>query len=84
MEGLRRILTLRNASRHVPEAGAVCGSSARTDLCGGWQVTAIPTATEQDKGAATSRAGAANVPGEPVPYWYTPYSSRVRKAASCS
>lgn len=35
----------RNASRHVPEAGAVCGSSARTDLCGGWQVTAIPTAT---------------------------------------
>ncbi|RYZ37332.1 MAG: hypothetical protein EOP49_31800 [Sphingobacteriales bacterium] len=37
--------TLRIASRHVPEAGAVCGSSARTDLCGGWQVTAIPTAT---------------------------------------
>ncbi|TGB16643.1 hypothetical protein E5D53_31275 [Pseudomonas aeruginosa] len=35
----------RNASRHEPEAGAVCGSSARTDLCGGWQVTAIPTAT---------------------------------------
>ena len=39
------ILTLRNALRHVPEAGAVCGSSARTDLCGGWQETAIPTAT---------------------------------------
>jgi len=39
------ILTLRIASRHTPEAGAVCGSSARTDLCGGWQVTAIPTAT---------------------------------------
>ncbi|NVL61131.1 hypothetical protein E0I00_19460 [Pseudomonas syringae pv. actinidiae] len=37
--------TLRTASRHIPEAGAVCGSSARTDLCGGWQVTAIPTAT---------------------------------------
>src|SRR5690606_4613589 len=29
------ILTLRIASRHIPEAGAVCGSSARTDLCGG-------------------------------------------------
>ena len=38
----------RNASRHVPEAGAVCGSSARTDLCGGWQATAIPTATDLD------------------------------------
>jgi hypothetical protein len=40
------ILTLRIASRHVLKAGAVCGSSARRDLCGGWQVTAIPTATE--------------------------------------
>ncbi|MQQ34691.1 hypothetical protein GE543_10135 [Pseudomonas sp. SZ57] len=40
------IRTLRIASRHLPEAGAVCGSSARTDLCGGWQVTAIPTATQ--------------------------------------
>jgi len=39
------ILILRIASRHVPEAGAVCGSSARTDLCGKWQVTAFPTAT---------------------------------------
>ena len=41
------ILTLRIASRHTPEAeaGAVCGSSARTDLCGGRQVTAVPTAT---------------------------------------
>lgn len=29
------ILTLRIVSRHPPEAGAVCGSSARTDLCGG-------------------------------------------------
>ena len=39
------ILTLRIASRYIPEAGAVCGSSARTDLCGGRQVTAVPTAT---------------------------------------
>ena len=38
------ILTLMITSRHIPEAGVVCGSSARTDLCGGWQVTAIPTA----------------------------------------
>jgi hypothetical protein len=28
--------TLRNASmRHIPEAGAVCGNSAHTDLCWG-------------------------------------------------
>ena len=38
------ILTLRIASRHIPEAGAVCGSSARTDLCGGPPETAVPTA----------------------------------------
>jgi len=40
-----RPLTLRIASRHIPKAGAVCGSSALTDLCGGRQVTAVPTAT---------------------------------------
>ena len=39
------ILTQKNASRHVPEAGAVCVSSARTDRCGGRQVTAVTTAT---------------------------------------
>ena len=39
------ILIPRVASRHIPEAEAVCGSSARTDLCGGRQVTAVPTAT---------------------------------------
>lgn len=31
--------------RHIPEAGAVCGNSARTDLCGGQGVTSVPTAT---------------------------------------
>ena len=29
------ILTLRVALRHIPKAGAVCGSSAHTDLRGG-------------------------------------------------
>lgn len=29
------ILTQRIVSRHLPEAGAVCSCSARTDLCGG-------------------------------------------------
>ena len=28
-----------------PKAGAVCGNSARTDLCGGHRVTGVPTAT---------------------------------------
>jgi hypothetical protein len=31
--------------RHIPEAGAVCGNSARTDLRGGQGVTSVPTAT---------------------------------------
>lgn len=33
--------------RHIPEAGAVCGNSARTDLCGGRRVTSVPTATHE-------------------------------------
>ncbi len=35
--------------RHIPEAGAVCGNSARTDLCGGRGVTSVPTATHSSK-----------------------------------
>lgn len=31
-------------SRQILEVGAVCVSSARTDLCGGCRVTGIPTA----------------------------------------
>ena len=31
-----------------PEAGALCGSSARRDLCGGRRVTGGPTATGTD------------------------------------
>ena len=30
--------------RHVPEVGAVCLNWARTDLCGGREVTRVPTA----------------------------------------
>jgi len=41
-----RIHILRSGStRHIPEAGAVCGNSARTDLCGRRGVTSVPTAT---------------------------------------
>jgi hypothetical protein len=32
--------------RHTPEAGAVCGNPARTDLRGGQGVTSVPTATK--------------------------------------
>ena len=31
--------------RHLPKAGALCGNSARRDLCGGQGVTSVPTAT---------------------------------------
>src|SRR6476620_3531229 len=30
--------------RQYPEVGAVCGKAARTDLCGGREVTRVPTA----------------------------------------
>ena len=44
--GAPRTLTLRRASMpHMPAAGAVCGSSARTDLCGGRRAIFVRTAT---------------------------------------
>ncbi|NLC37294.1 MAG: hypothetical protein GX772_12825, partial [Alcaligenaceae bacterium] len=36
-----------------PKAGAVCGNSARTDLCGGHRVTGVPTATEEGQTQAS-------------------------------
>ena len=39
-----------------PEAGALCGSSARRDLCGGRRVTGGPTATRSDSRRFVSRA----------------------------
>ena len=37
-------LSKRAVCRSTSEVRAVCGSSARTDLCGGWPARAIPTA----------------------------------------
>ncbi len=39
-------LAKRSICRHTPEVGAVCGKAARTVLCGGREVTRVPTASE--------------------------------------
>src|SRR5882724_8187629 len=44
----RENLTTR---RYTPEVGAVCPNWARTDLCGGREVTRVPTAKVADRGA---------------------------------
>jgi hypothetical protein len=38
-------LAERSLCRHTPEVGAVCGKAARTALCGGREVTRVPTAS---------------------------------------
>src|SRR5215216_4084254 len=50
--------------RHAPEVGAVCGKSARTDLCGGREVTRVPTATRRvgKRGAVPALVGDAPFP----------------------
>ena len=35
---------IRQVCRHSPKVGAVCGNSARTDLCGGRSAMTVPTA----------------------------------------
>src|SRR5215475_8690415 len=42
LERIRKAATAAFAV--TPKVGAVCGNSARTDLCGGRLVTAVPTA----------------------------------------
>src|SRR5258708_28911023 len=39
------LVGIRRAFAVGPEVGAVCGKAARTDLCGGREVTRVPTAT---------------------------------------
>jgi len=39
-------LAERSLCRYTPEVGAVCAKAARTDLCGGREVTRVPTATQ--------------------------------------
>jgi hypothetical protein len=42
-----RQIAKRALRRQTPEVGAVCGKSARTDLCGGRPVMDVPTAIRQ-------------------------------------
>src|SRR3974377_114084 len=43
--------------RHSPEVGAVCGTDARTDLCGGGGAISFPTATELGVAAGRQQSG---------------------------
>src|SRR5712671_5219332 len=44
--------------RQIPSVGAVCGKVARTALCGGREVTCVPTATAGTNLRQTPRLGA--------------------------
>jgi len=43
-------------SRQPPEAGALCGNSARRDLCGRRRVTGVPTATRNSHVLSTGNS----------------------------
>src|SRR5258708_33103526 len=48
----RSWLAYGTVSPLTPEVGAVCGKAARTDLCGGREVTRVPTAKAARVGSA--------------------------------
>src|SRR5271168_1589925 len=50
-------LSRRAFRRYPSKVGAVCGSSARTDLCGGRSAMIVPTATEIIPQSAASEFG---------------------------
>jgi hypothetical protein len=43
--GASQVVAEGSAYASLPEVGALCGNSARRDLCGGRRVTGVPTAT---------------------------------------
>ena len=48
LSGVRQVareISRRSLRRHSSKVGAVCGSAARTDLCGGRSAMVVPTAT---------------------------------------
>src|SRR4051812_4880374 len=66
-------LAKQTLRRQTPEVGAVCGNTARTDLCGGRVVTCVPTAigsrgggerTEQEVIGALRAGDRSHVAGE--------------------
>ena len=57
------LVSIRQAFAVRPEAGAVCGKAARTDLCGGREVTRVPTATAHAENVRSSL----NVGSAPCP-----------------
>ena len=44
LEHIRKSRENITTRRYIPEVGAVCPNWARTDLCGGREVTRVPTA----------------------------------------
>ena len=53
LERIRRARKNAATCRYTPEVGAVCGKAARTDLCGGHEVTRVPTANDSAASAAS-------------------------------
>jgi hypothetical protein len=47
LERIRQNRNEKTLCRHTPKVGAVCGNSARTDLCGGRSVMSVPTAISE-------------------------------------
>ena len=45
----RKFVRISRTRRYTPEVGAVCPNWARTDLCGGREVTRVPTAKVADR-----------------------------------
>ena len=54
-----------------PEAGTVCGSSARTGLCGGCPVRGIPTVLQQDRVIQSKKSSVNPVIRSELMYFHT-------------
>src|ERR1700675_1066657 len=46
LKRIRHVARILRRSVYTPEVGAVCPNWARTDLCGGREVTRVPTAKD--------------------------------------
>src|SRR5713226_1166100 len=56
---------IRQVRRQSPEVGAVCGKAACTDLCGGREVTRVPTANGNSQFGAPHKVPQHDTPNDP-------------------
>src|ERR1700688_1480808 len=66
LKRIRHVARILRSAVYAPKVGAVCPNWARTDLCGGREVTRVPTAKVAGRGQPGAFDPTPDIPGHPL------------------